>query len=225
MSQSRQNDVKLGQFSRQQQPTLSRGRPVVPQGRLVNDVPSSSLNLSNAPSVTRRIDVQGPRFGGQQVAPNSGTAAVPRSHVEREIPRPSLNAGIPKMPTSHLQHENISNASVLGKRSIAEMTVPSVNGPARSEMGVLLSGVPQRVGPTRSEKGKEDAVGSWVPPVMALCGGGGEDEDWLSKKCKTVKSCSKGVDMCELAAPSLWQPYARFLVDAHVYAMPYTVPF
>ncbi|GKF62748.1 hypothetical protein Tco_0182802, partial [Tanacetum coccineum] len=74
LSQSRQNDVKLGQFSRQR-----RGRPVVPQGRLVNDVPSSSLNLSNAPSVTRRIDVQGPRFGGQQVAPNSATTAVPSS--------------------------------------------------------------------------------------------------------------------------------------------------
>ncbi|GJS54582.1 hypothetical protein Tco_0627944 [Tanacetum coccineum] len=275
LSQSRQKDVKLGQFSRQQQPTLSRGRPVVPQGRLVNDVPSSSLNLSNAPSVTRRIDVQGPQFGGQQVAPNSATTAVPRSHVECEIPRPSLNvqtgptvsrridaqgprfvgqqhAGVPKMPTSHLQCENISNASVLGKRSIDEMTAPRVNGPARSEMSVSVSGFPQKVGPTRSEKGKEvpvgevpqkagptrlekkmkknseyeKLIGSWVPPVMAPCGGGGgEDEDWLSKKGKTVKSCSKHVDTCELAAPSLWQPCARFLVDADVYAMPYTVPF
>ncbi|GJY64921.1 hypothetical protein Tco_0466381 [Tanacetum coccineum] len=78
MSQSRQNDVKLGQFSRQQQPTSSQGRAVVPKGRLVSDVPSSSLNVSNAPSVTRRIDVQGPRYGGQHVAPSSGTAAVPR---------------------------------------------------------------------------------------------------------------------------------------------------
>nr|GEV06544.1 probable 26S proteasome non-ATPase regulatory subunit 3 [Tanacetum cinerariifolium] len=263
LSQSRQNNVKLGQFSRQQQPTSSQGRPVVPQGRLVNDVLSSSLNVSNAPSVTRRIDVQGPRYGGQQVARSSGTAAVPQSYVEPEIPRPidvqgphyvgQQRAGIPKMPTSHLQHENISKASVLGKRSIAEMTVPSVNGPARSEMGVLLSRVPRKVGPPRSAKGKEGAVGevpqkagptrlekkmmkknskyekligSWVPSVMAPCGGGGgEDEDWLSKKVKTVKSCSKDVDTCELAAPSLWQPCARFLVDADVYAMPYTVPF
>ncbi|GKF62999.1 hypothetical protein Tco_0183053, partial [Tanacetum coccineum] len=58
-------------------------------------------------------------------------------------------AGILKMPTSHLQHEIISNASVLGKRSIAEMTIPSANGPARSEMGLLLSGVSQKVGELR----------------------------------------------------------------------------
>lgn len=276
-SQSRQNDVKLGQFSRQQQPIPSQGRLAVSQSRLEPEMSRPSLDLQTCPSVSRRIDVQGPRYGRQHVAPSSGTQVLPRSHLEREIPRPSMNvqtgpsvsrridvqgpryvgqqpvpsSGISNVPASQMQHENITSDSVLGKRSITE-TIPGVNAPARSAMGFSVSSVPQKVGSTRSEKGKEVAVGevpqkagptrlekkmmkknskyekligSWAPPVMAPCGGGGEDEDWLSKKGKTVKSCSKDVDTCELAAPSLWQPCARFLVDADVYAMPYTVPF
>ncbi|PWA73100.1 hypothetical protein CTI12_AA263520 [Artemisia annua] len=272
-SQSRQNDVKLGQFSRQQQPSPSQGRPVVSQSRLELEMPRPSSHVKTGPSVSRRIDVQGPRYGVQQVAPSSGTQVLPRKHLEREIPRPSVNvqtgpsvsrridvqgpryvgqqpvpsSGIPNVPTSQMQQEIITSASVFGKRLISETTVAGVNGPARCAMGVSVSGVPtrsekgkevavgevpQKAGPTRLEKKMmkknskyEKLIGSWVPPVMAPCGGGGEDEDWLSKKGKTVKSCSMDIDTCELAAPSLWQPCARFLVDADVYAMPYTVPF
>ncbi|GJV19991.1 hypothetical protein Tco_1369011 [Tanacetum coccineum] len=139
-------------------------KTIVPQGHLVNDVPSSSLNLSNAPSVTRRIDVQGPRLVDskwlqvlEQPMCHEGLGLVDSKWLQ-VLEQPLChevmwNAGILKMPTSHLQHEIISNASVLGKRSIAEMTIPSVNGPARSEMGLLLSGVSQKVGEVSQKAG------------------------------------------------------------------------
>ncbi|KAK9063932.1 hypothetical protein SSX86_017804 [Deinandra increscens subsp. villosa] len=177
-------------------------RPVVSQGHLEHEKPSSS--------VSRNIGVQGLDSGRQKHDPSN------------------LNPGI-SGPVS-----TKPNPTTTGKRPIDEIAAPHSSRPAKLEK---KKEVPKKPSHTRAEKKLlkkhakyEKLIGSWAPPVVvqALVPVVDDDEDWLCRRTKAAKpSTSTGeVETCrEYAATSLWQPQARFLADADIHALPYTVPF
>ncbi|KAJ0713661.1 hypothetical protein HanPI659440_Chr13g0480961 [Helianthus annuus] len=212
-SVSRKSNVEVLKSSRQQQqqqqlPQLQQqiasfARPVVPQSLLKHEIPSSS-------AVSRNISVQpqGLNAGRQQQGPSA------------------LKPGIPGPVLNHL------SPITTGKRPISEITNPSSSGPAKLEKKKEL----KKAGPTRAEKKMmkkhakyEKLIGSWVPPVFQaiLPEVGGEDEDWLSRRTKPANSSiSRGeVETCGEVPSTLWQPRARFLAEADIHALPYTIPF
>ncbi|XP_071685620.1 uncharacterized protein [Rutidosis leptorrhynchoides] len=117
------------------------------------------------------------------------------------------------------------------KRSMSEVSVPVKNGPSISEK--KTDRIPQKVAPTRHEKKMlkkqskyEKLVRCWVPPVVEAQLPV-DEEVWLSRRVETIKSSSRNdAETCrESAASLLWQPFAHFLVEADMHALPYTVPF
>ncbi|KAI3730337.1 hypothetical protein L1987_61507 [Smallanthus sonchifolius] len=195
----RKSDVEVLKSSRQQPQIASFVRPVVRQSRhLEHEIPSSSES--------RNIVVQGPDSDRHQ---QQGLS--------------NLKPGIPN-PVS-----NKPNSITTGKRPINEITVLGNGGPTKPEKK-------KEVAPTRTKKKLlkkkakyEKLIGSWAPPVFqALIPDVVEDDDWLSRRTKSASSSVPRVEVesCrESAATSLWQPHARFLAEADIHALPYTVPF
>ncbi|KAK9059896.1 hypothetical protein SSX86_020600 [Deinandra increscens subsp. villosa] len=173
-------------------------------------------------------------FGRQTYPPIHSENEFPSSSgASRHVGEQKLHSGRQQQlaPSHHVTPNPISNktsiSSVVGKRSNHEIAdsgkdgLPSIKKQKED---------PQKVRPTRTEKKMlkkhakyEKLVGNWFPPVSQAQVPG--DEDWLSGSKTSSSSVSMGeVETCrQLVAP--WQPCARFLAEAGIHAMPYTVPF
>ncbi|CAH1431032.1 unnamed protein product [Lactuca virosa] len=146
-----------------------------------------------------------------------------RRPLEHVIPSPSPN---PPSAPSVSRKLDASMVSSSGRMSTDEIKLQKKKDP--------INEIPLNVGPTTRFEKKlhkkhlkyEKLIGSWVPPVLeAQVAGGGGDDDWLlgSRKTRVARSAMK--DDVETCREMTWQPCARFLVEADVYALPYTVPF
>ncbi|XP_071729167.1 uncharacterized protein [Rutidosis leptorrhynchoides] len=203
------NQTPVGHIRKTEVPVASRSRnsdngllnssrePILQScGRPVPTIPGPSSIAAPAVSASRLINVQG-------LCPDSNNTVVP--------------SGTGKSPIDGIQVQPVNNGSTK----------------SAEKMDPIVEATTQKVGPTRHEKKMlkkqskyEKLVGLWVPPVLETQLPD-DREDWLSRRGETVKSCSRNdVEACkESEVSSLWRPCARYLVEADIYALPYTVPF
>lgn len=70
-------------------------------------------------------------------------------------------------------------------------------------------------------------VVNWVPPPLQLVQTDFEDEEWFSRKnlLRSTERTQAKQDSNVTCSYQGIQPYAQFLPNANIYALPYTVPF
>ncbi|KAI3696057.1 hypothetical protein L1987_79066 [Smallanthus sonchifolius] len=162
---------------------------------------------------------------GRQVAPRIVSRNIDEQelHSGRQQQLAPSHCGLPNSVTSK------PNTSAAGKKPNNDIVLPRNDGDQSLKK---QKEDPQKVGPTQFDKKilkkhtkYEKLVGSWLPPVFQahLPDDGGED--WLSGSKTSKSSVSKvEVETCrQLVVP--WQPCARFLAEADIHALPFTVPF
>ncbi|CAI9296423.1 unnamed protein product [Lactuca saligna] len=148
-----------------------------------------------------------------------------RKPSENVIPTPSPSP-IPPSAPSVSRKLDASMVSSSGRMSTDEIKLQKKKDP--------ISEIPLNVGPTTRFEKKlqkkhlkyEKLIGSWVPPVLeaqVVADDGGDD--WLLGRRETRVARSTMKDDVETCREMTWQPCARFLVEADLYALPYTVPF
>ncbi|KAI7727476.1 hypothetical protein M8C21_002118 [Ambrosia artemisiifolia] len=192
-------------------------------------------------------DLNRVHFGRIQSAPSSAKPflqstrpqqqVLPRIHLEHEAPSSFVSTNVNEQGLHFARQQqlatcyrgvsnlvtNKTSTSDAGRTSINEVSV-AVNGGLTKQKED-----PQKVGPSRSEKKMlkkqakyEKLIGSWLPPVFQA---DVPDDDWLSSSKTSSSSILKGeVETCRESVAS-WQPCARFLAEADIHALPYTVPF
>ncbi|KAJ9553915.1 hypothetical protein OSB04_017960 [Centaurea solstitialis] len=216
-------------ISKQSRPLPSSGKPILPSDQLKHEIPSSVLNKTALPVSSRPnksdVDVLNP-VRRQQIL-SHGRPVRPQNHLKHEIP-----------PTPTVSRKNTVEGSYSGR---AEQPTPSSGIPIQDKGKRSISEITapveeQNAEPTRYEKKLqrkhsqyEKLIRSWVPPILELQPPVDDDQDWLSRSEKSGgrSSSNRGnIETClESAASMLWQPCARFLAEADIHALPYTVPF
>ncbi|KAL7587889.1 hypothetical protein Lser_V15G36740 [Lactuca serriola] len=198
------------------------------------------------PSIRKtRIPVTSTSYDRKQSAPVSlqsrkgDVAVLHSSRQQQTIPIPGYRrpleqvistlspSPIPPSAPSVSRKLDASMVSSSGRMTTDEIKLQNKKDP--------ITEIPLNVGPTTRFEKKlqkkhlkyEKLIGSWVPPVLeAQVAADGGDDDWLLGSRKTrggARSAMK--DDVETCREVTWQPCARFLVEADVYALPYTVPF
>nr|XP_043631663.1 uncharacterized protein LOC122603107 [Erigeron canadensis] len=223
------NDALQGLDFVRTQPASSFARVIPPATNLKQQIPSSQMNNNELPllNASRQLPVSG-----------YGRTVVPVSGVDIDLPGPS--SVVPPVPSAsrlvNMQRvcldSNMSRALDTGKRPINEFTAPANDGLTRLEKqkDPVIEAPPLSRHEKKVQKKHikyEKLIGSWVPPLLEALQKPDDDEDWLSRRVQTVKSSARDIvkPSQELPVSSLWQPCARFLVDADIHALPFTVPF
>ncbi|KAL4575468.1 hypothetical protein LXL04_022312 [Taraxacum kok-saghyz] len=164
--------------------------------------------------------------------PKKNDVAVLQSSEQQSIPIPSYRRPEPQIPTlppsvvpSVSRNKNDATmVSSSGRKPIDEIKLPAVNNEKKKDPITLTKSEKKMM---KKHSKYEKLIGGWVPPVLEpQVVPGDDDDDWLKGSGKTTSGArSSRVDDVEMCREMLWQPCARFLVEADVYALPYTVPF
>lgn len=219
-SRSNKSDVEMLPSARQ--PVSGYAKPILP----LNQKGVSSLDINKAKSIAA-----GKRPICEITVPDN---SCPTRSVKR---KEDLISEIPK----NLLPGSSAPTRVEGKKDSINMIPKNVVEPdnivstrIEKKNDDLISEIPEKASLTRHEKKLqkkfskyEKVMGSWVPPVFEAPQLPVDNEDWLSRREPKVASLSRNdvETRRELASSSLWQPCARYLVEADIYALPYTVPF
>ncbi|XP_076920185.1 uncharacterized protein LOC143581245 [Bidens hawaiensis] len=204
----------------------SKPSPITTGKRPINEIPvAGNISFQSKPSpiTTGKRPVNEIPAPGNISLLNKPSPITTGKRPVNEIPV-SANISLLNKPSS----------IATGKRPINDAPVPGTSGP--TSLGKRKEGS-EKPGPSRAEKKMmkkhakyEKLIGSWVPPPAfqaLLPQVVNDEEDWLPRRIKPANSLvSKGeVETCGAGETGLWQPRARFLPEADIHALPYTIPF